>query len=549
MNRPFLFYCVIIFVLVISSITHPIDAVQNKVAEASKPIAFDRMEFNIGKAKRMTVLTGDLLGDHAEELVTVHVDKNGERRLKIYSADPKQSEPLVDVSLRREVLFVDVCRIASKDRLITYTPGQLNWFDPDDPSEKALLEATINFKPPRKQEVPHVDMTKDLNGDQRDDLVFPGKNGYRIFTQSHDGTFDHSVQLGSTVDLSGIYWPDGYKFDPWSQSRMHEVDFNQDAKIDLVYWDKDHFNVHLGSEEGFFSSKSDTFTTTVTFDTDNPYALSKGNMTGRALYSLTDVNGDGLMDMILFSLKGKRIASKKSAFEVHYGVSSTGQNVAFNKTPDVTFQSDSHIMFQMKPFDLDGNNYPDLMVLSVDRYNLSGSMWKSLKGLFGEDIRLRLEFYRGSKKGFSKHPVWAQTIDLDGPPSHREAGHVPLEIILRGATHAQRKQQKMWPRAFNATLLIGDFNGDGLSDMLRSSHPRGFGVAPGVAEKGLFSTQFAWMKMNIPNDEEYTWLVDINRDGKQDVLMHHPFPARDPHGAPIHSPGQEDQLVTLLIAK
>lgn len=25
----------------------------------------------------------------------------------------------------------------------------------------------------------------------------------------------------------------------------------------------------------------------------------------------------------------------------------------------------------------------------------------------------------------------------------------------------------------------------------------------------------------VPADEEYTWLADLNRDGGQDVLMHH----------------------------
>ena len=39
----------------------------------------------------------------------------------------------------------------------------------------------------------------------------------------------------------------------------------------------------------------------------------------------------------------------------------------------------------------------------------------------------------------------------------------------------------------------------------------------------------------MPN-EEYTWLVDLNRDDKQDVLMHHPS-TTEPH------------RVTMLIAR
>ena len=53
----------------------------------------------------------------------------------------------------------------------------------------------------------------------------------------------------------------------------------------------------------------------------------------------------------------------------------------------------------------------------------------------------------------------------------------------------------------------------------------------------------------MPNDEEYTWLVDLNKDGKQDILMHHPFTLRDAGGVPIRPPGTGPHRVTMLIAR
>jgi hypothetical protein len=53
----------------------------------------------------------------------------------------------------------------------------------------------------------------------------------------------------------------------------------------------------------------------------------------------------------------------------------------------------------------------------------------------------------------------------------------------------------------------------------------------------------------VPNDEETTWLVDLNEDGKQDALMHHPFSLRDAHGARRLPPGSERHRLTLLIAR
>ena len=52
--------------------------------------------------------------------------------------------------------------------------------------------------------------------------------------------------------MSRIYGADGYRYDPWSQSRVHEMDYNRDGRRDLVFWNEDHFEVHLQDERGLF---------------------------------------------------------------------------------------------------------------------------------------------------------------------------------------------------------------------------------------------------------------------------------------------------------
>ena len=53
----------------------------------------------------------------------------------------------------------------------------------------------------------------------------------------------------------------------------------------------------------------------------------------------------------------------------------------------------------------------------------------------------------------------------------------------------------------------------------------------------------------LPNDEEYTWLTDLDADGKQDIFLHHRFTLRDVDGAPKLPPGSEPQRVTMLITR
>ncbi len=125
---------------------------------------------------------------------------------------------------------------------------------------------------------------------------------------------------------------------------------------------------------------------------------------------------------------------------------------------------------------------------------------------------------------------------LDGHPSIREPGWVPLDIVLRGGTHESRKTQKSYLRAFNTTLLIGDVTGDGRSDLLIERTYRALQVYDGVPRSDLFAREPQNVALALPNDEEYTWLVDLNKDGKLDVLLHHPS-TTEPH------------RVTILIAR
>ena len=77
--------------------------------------------------------------------------------------------------------FCDVANIDKRDRLITYEPGRLSWFDPESATERALVAVSSSFNPPREGEIPHVDVTRDVNDDDRDDLVVPDVDGFWVF--------------------------------------------------------------------------------------------------------------------------------------------------------------------------------------------------------------------------------------------------------------------------------------------------------------------------------------------------------------------------------
>jgi len=498
---------------------------------------FEKYEVVTDSTNRQTILTGHLLGRIISELAIVEIDHNKRRHLHIYTFEDSRWVKKFSESLRPKVMYVDVAGIDGRDRIVTYEPGRLNWFDPELAIEHSLLSVTSNFNPPNRDEVPHVDITQDLNEDGRDDLVVPDVDGFWVFIQLEEGAFADPVKIGPPADLRGIYGADGYRYDPWSQGRIHKVDYNGDGRSDLVYWKKDHFEAYMQGVYGVFAASAKTFKTDVTFDSDDSFSLATGDMNGRVLHSIADLNNDGVPDLVIYSLEGGRISKKHSSYEVHFGAHTPAGRTIFNRDIDVAFRSDDRIQLGMAIDDFDSDGQLDLMLTTIDRRYLKGSIW------------LNLEFYRSENGVFPDKPNIAHRIGLIGAPDHRSAGWVPLDIVLRGRTHESRKHQERWLRAFDKNLLIGDVTGDGLSDLLIERTFRGLDLHVGVTGPDLFDPQPKGVSVIVPNDGEYTLLVDLNKDGKQDILMHHPYNLRDIHGAPRHPPGTEPHRLTILIAQ
>ena len=512
---------------------------------AAAGISFERFEVVTGPAERQTVLTGFLLGGPVAELAVLTIDDNDDRLLRIYAFGDGAWAPELEATLPPEVKFVDVAGIGGRDRLVAFAPGRLSWFDPESGTERPLIAVSSNFVPPRKTEIPQVDVTRDVNGDGRDDLVVPDADGFQVFIQTESAAFADPVMIGRSTDMSRILGADGYRYDPWSQSRVHEVDYDGDGRGDLVFWNEDRFAVHLQDQRGLFDPAGKTFTTGVEFDSD---ALAVGDMTGRVLHSLADLNGDGVADLVVFSLEGRDISGKRSAFEVHFGARTPARGTVFAPEAGARIESDGSIQLGMERHDFDGDGRDDLMFTTIEKRFLEGSLWKRIKGFMGDDVVLGLEFYRTGDGPFPDEPDAIRSIALDGVPSHREPGWVPLDILLRGGTHESRRTREVWPRAFNRTLLIGDVTGDGRQDLLIEPEFRELHVYEGVPGPDLFAGRPRRVEVSL-HEGEYTWLADLDRDGRQDILVHHPFTLRDAHGAAKLPPGTEPHRVTVLFAR
>ena len=483
---------------------------------------FEQYEVITGNAKRQTVLIGSLLGGTSAELIAVGINEEGDRRLNVYVFTDDSWTSKLNITLRPEVLFVDIAKIGGRDRLITYEEGRLNWFDPESATEHMLVAVASNI-PLLEDEIPHVDITHDLNGDGRDDLVVPDSDGFWVFIQMNNGTLANPVQIGPSIEADRIYAANGCRYSPWVEGRVHEMDYNRDERGDLVFWNEDHFVLHLQDERGLFSQEVQTFTTEVAFDSDDLGSLvapegvrgrrfdhgAPGAMTGRVLHALTDMNHDGVADLAIFSLQAgssrflgqtSELWNMQSSYEVHFGTP-TPSGTVFGTEVDTMIRSDG-IPFEIGARDFDHDGQIDVMFALIDPgiFKIIGML---ARGIMTHSALLDLHLYR---------------LEGDSYPDERDANYK-----IKAYTPGNSGKKAMHFPA----ILFGDVNGDGLLDLLVQHGQKELHVFNGVPGPNLFAKQPHKVAITMPY-EGYTWLVDLNKDGVQDIVMHYPA-TTEPH--------------------
>jgi hypothetical protein len=302
---------------------------------------------------------------------------------------------------------------------------------------------------------------------------------------------------------------------PLYLSRVHEMDYDQDGRSDLVFWNEDHFDVHLQDENGLFAPVAETFVPDVPFDSEGVYShafkfrgqgvasiiFGVGKKTkGTVLHSLRDLNGDGVADLVTLTLSGRSATKQRSVYEVHFGTATA------DAPGGTVFARDVGTVIRplgkggaMQPWgysiqrfeDLDGDGQVESLFREVT-VGLGGIV----RALVGNSVPINLELYRMQDGIYPDKPTLRSKIRRFAP--FAGLGNV-----------------------FFPPVLMGDLNGDGRSDLLVGKSPRELHVFLGVAEPNLLARKPQKVPVALPSDERNTRLVDLNKDGKQDLLMYH----------------------------
>ena len=484
---------------------------------------FEAHEIATPAALHQTVLTGDFDGSGRAQLALVSVDPAGAPRKRMIALDGEEWTATLDGALDRAVLFVDVARIAERDRLITYRRGRVEWIDAESGEWRPLASLRIPYRASRENGIPHLKIARDLNGDGRDDLLLPDTDGFWLALQLPDGSFDPAVKLGPAEPFARsnaygekrTYAQAGITAEnlPWYLSRVHRFDFDLDGRRDLVFWDKDRFLAYRQDESGGFGDTPRAFTTEVEFDFDGSYGLAfqfgdasvpsmllgVGPQTEHTiLQGFHDLNGDNVADLITLTLEGRSPFRLRGRYNVHFG-RPHDRGLSFAPAADTTFESPGKAgglqpwgYASQRFFDFDGDGVNDAAIGAVDigLGNMVGAM-------VGNSVSIDLAFYRIRGGEHPARPDWARKV---------RSPFAPLD-----------KRGPLFP-----TILTGDIDGDGRSDLLIGERWDELSVYLGVPGKEPVAARPISVAAPLPGDERNARIADLDRNGKADIYIQHP---------------------------
>jgi hypothetical protein len=378
-----------------------------------------------------------------------------------------------------------VCGV-TPDGIVVY-PG---WDRRDEPVREILLCPTLYTGRSRRPPV-YCELVQDLDGDGRDDVLVPQRDGMSVYLRDASGAFALNQQI--PMDLGALLpqWGSGIGrlVTTYALPRVLVADLLGRGRPQLVFFAQDMLAVHTLGGDGRFG-----------FEPEITIAL-RGRKSRRRFRlfqyqlppALVDLNGDGAVD-ILHVLAGR---GEVNAFLGTPGGRSVFPTLEKPRPPDDAKKIDGYIpSYWLR--DLDGDGRQDLVLSTVEKL----SVISGLQIFFTRQIDIQLMVFRGrAGQLFPREPDFVRSFT------------VPLSMY--GTRESFEIDTPFLPN------VDGDFNRDGLRDLVIKRSPTRLAIYPGVRD-GVFAAEpLVELPIDALYDKTTIQVADLNGDGVSDLVLHH----------------------------
>ncbi|MDX1677382.1 VCBS repeat-containing protein [Arsukibacterium sp.] len=329
-------------------------------------------------------------------------------------------------------------------------------------------------------------------GSGRADFLLPDFNQSHLFRQQPDGSFkQYSLNINALVTS----WRDSPSYQP----RQHYIaDVDLDGRLDLLFIAGGKFQVFYQLADGAFNTEPVTQNWPVALSTEQQ--ADQRNDAGRSytgqnidsLRDITDIDGDGIADLVVNREQLADALERNNSFRVHFGMK-TVTGLSFSAEPDTRITTDtSPIAVVIDDFNADGRK--DFYIPST-HFGVGTIIRVLLRGSANLDI----DFYLlNEQRQYSNKPDFQQNATIDVSISN-----LRYDMPLFEVANLDGSGQK--------SLIVGEGG-----DELRFYSPE---------PDRLFSRRSERLNIKLPRDARKVLVADLTGNGKDDLVL--PFDSQD----------------------
>ena len=451
-------------------------------------LRFDERVINAGFHIEQPIITANLRGD-GRHVIVAGRDSDHVQHLAVYAVNEPDS-PVASLQPGTHLIAYDVGHLGDQDALYFIEPGRIVRYDLDAGTFNDFLEIQTIYGQRRSGKIVPIDFIRDINGDDRDDVVVPDTAGYRVRLQRADGSLGDEVVLEDSSAMTVSNGRVTFESRPLVSGIM-----TADEMPDLVVWRCDTLLVYEQLADDRFAGKPIRIRLDIDLQseaemqnrTEGFGAVNQEGLVETRIWQIEDLNGDQLPDILTESLLNQGVFDKENDFRLHLG-RRDDEMISYSANEDALLAS-SGLQYGIVATDLDGDGRSDLVVRKVRM-----SFGRVIRALLAGNVPLQLHFYRMTDD--DTFPTEANYITKTNVQFSVSSGQVDIPAIR-----------------------VADFDGDGLQDLLMQTDSNELQFQPGIRSEALFSETTTEVGLILPRNGELVTTEDLNGDDKADLVI------------------------------
>jgi hypothetical protein len=472
---------------------------------AGTKLAFEKYTITAPFKVNLPVVALDIITDEEsimDELVVIGEDEANQTWLAVYAFHEKTNNyRLLDkIALTDEYFAFDVSEdleglyFLAKNKVVS-----LAYNDPlkiDKKLQPGLYlqhEQTVDsiFLINESSFMTKKNFIQDINKDGLDDIILPDFEQTNLWLSSKN-TQENTYQklaINTQVEMSN----GGVSFQPIP---LFFADFNLDKRQDIAWISKGKINYFSQNEEGKFSDEQQEISMAETIYGLNWWQLresdgespDQSNLTHRVVEQIRDIDGDGLVDVIVRHTQSSGVLDRANDYEFYIGSINQNKQFEFPKTASTVIKAEG-TSTGLKIVDVNKDNKFEVLLSSFE-LSVSNIIGALLAGGIDQNVFL---FVLNDEGKYEDDPLISKEVELNFSLTSGQSGQ-PI-------------------------VLLSDVNGDGLQDLILSLDEEKLAIFSGQNTSKLFNRKASKHDILLPKNGGLFESHDLNHDGKEDFVM------------------------------